>query len=202
MVVRGLPYWKGKNSWLPSLFCFFSGVFVNFFFIAYLLSPRFCHRFVGYLEEEAVKTYTYCLKVTTNLIHEGLQLVVMYGTKNNYKQLEKESLCLRSFTCNSNIQYLYHFDLLIFYVYIFNKLTKWPVPIWLDGSDCLASSALHRYPSGHGLKSLSLLLGFFPYVAHTTAIVFHFLNPSFIGQIYINDFSYLSLAIGQENYKL
>ncbi|KAL9968463.1 hypothetical protein ACROYT_G026840 [Oculina patagonica] len=39
------------------------GVFVNFFFIAYLLSPRFCHRFVGYLEEEAVKTYTYCLKL-------------------------------------------------------------------------------------------------------------------------------------------
>ncbi|XP_028408745.1 alternative oxidase, mitochondrial-like [Dendronephthya gigantea] len=38
------------------------GVFVNMFFISYLLSPRFCHRFVGYLEEEAVKTYTYCLE--------------------------------------------------------------------------------------------------------------------------------------------
>ncbi|XP_031567994.1 alternative oxidase, mitochondrial-like [Actinia tenebrosa] len=38
------------------------GVFVNMFFIAYMISPRFCHRFVGYLEEEAVKTYTYCLK--------------------------------------------------------------------------------------------------------------------------------------------
>lgn len=38
------------------------GIFVNLFFIAYILSPRFCHRFVGYLEEEAVKTYTYCLK--------------------------------------------------------------------------------------------------------------------------------------------
>ncbi|XP_020631717.1 alternative oxidase, mitochondrial-like [Orbicella faveolata] len=45
------------------------GVFVNLFFIAYILSPRFCHRFVGYLEEEAVKTYTYCLKVI-NIIHE------------------------------------------------------------------------------------------------------------------------------------
>ena len=40
-----------------------TGLFVNCFFIAYMLSPRFCHRFVGYLEEEAVKTYTYCLKV-------------------------------------------------------------------------------------------------------------------------------------------
>ena len=34
------------------------GVFFNSFFIAYLLSPRTCHRFVGYLEEEAVITYT------------------------------------------------------------------------------------------------------------------------------------------------
>ncbi|KAJ5328236.1 hypothetical protein N7452_008626 [Penicillium brevicompactum] len=34
------------------------GVFFNGFFISYVLSPRICHRFVGYLEEEAVITYT------------------------------------------------------------------------------------------------------------------------------------------------
>ena len=34
------------------------GVFFNAFFIAYLISPHICHRFVGYLEEEAVITYT------------------------------------------------------------------------------------------------------------------------------------------------
>lgn len=34
------------------------GVFSNVFFMAYVLSPRYCHRVVGYLEEEAVKTYT------------------------------------------------------------------------------------------------------------------------------------------------
>lgn len=34
------------------------GVFFNSMFIAYLISPRTCHRFVGYLEEEAVLTYT------------------------------------------------------------------------------------------------------------------------------------------------
>lgn len=28
------------------------------FFISYLISPKTCHRFVGYIEEEAVKTYT------------------------------------------------------------------------------------------------------------------------------------------------
>lgn len=40
---------------------FTQGVFFNLFFTAYLFSPSFCHRFVGYLEEEAVKTYTHCL---------------------------------------------------------------------------------------------------------------------------------------------
>jgi len=39
------------------------GIFMNLFFVAYIASPRFCHRFVGYLEEEAVKTYT-------DIIHE------------------------------------------------------------------------------------------------------------------------------------
>ncbi|KAK5169123.1 inducible alternative oxidase 2 [Saxophila tyrrhenica] len=34
------------------------GVFFNAFFFSYLISPRTCHRFVGYLEEEAVLTYT------------------------------------------------------------------------------------------------------------------------------------------------
>lgn len=34
------------------------GVFFNGFFLAYVLSPRTCHRFVGYLEEEATITYT------------------------------------------------------------------------------------------------------------------------------------------------
>lgn len=38
------------------------GVFVTMFSMWYVLSPRFCHRFVGYLEEEAVKTYTKCLQ--------------------------------------------------------------------------------------------------------------------------------------------
>ncbi|KAH3703449.1 uncharacterized protein LOC127861089 [Dreissena polymorpha] len=38
------------------------GTFVTLFSFSYLISPRFCHRFVGYLEEEAVKTYTKCLK--------------------------------------------------------------------------------------------------------------------------------------------
>ncbi|KAG2432620.1 hypothetical protein HXX76_008960 [Chlamydomonas incerta] len=38
------------------------GVFFNAYFLAYLLSPRTCHAFVGFLEEEAVKTYTHALE--------------------------------------------------------------------------------------------------------------------------------------------
>lgn len=38
------------------------GVFFNAYFLAYLTSPKFCHKLVGYLEEEAVKTYTHCIK--------------------------------------------------------------------------------------------------------------------------------------------
>ena len=45
------------------LFIFVSGVFVTWFSMCYIVSPRFCHRFVGYLEEEAVKTYSKCLEV-------------------------------------------------------------------------------------------------------------------------------------------
>ncbi|GME69593.1 unnamed protein product [[Candida] boidinii] len=37
------------------------GVFSNIFFFSYLMCPRICHRFVGYLEEEAVSTYTRCI---------------------------------------------------------------------------------------------------------------------------------------------
>ena len=32
------------------------------FFLTYLFAPRTCHRFVGYLEEEAVKTYSGLVK--------------------------------------------------------------------------------------------------------------------------------------------
>jgi hypothetical protein len=38
------------------------GIATNAFFAAYLFAPRWCHRFVGFLEEEAVHTYTNCLK--------------------------------------------------------------------------------------------------------------------------------------------
>ena len=41
---------------------FAQAIFVTAFNISYAISPKFSHRFVGYLEEEAVHTYTLCLK--------------------------------------------------------------------------------------------------------------------------------------------
>jgi len=38
------------------------GVMTNALFLTYLLAPRWVHRFVGFLEEEAVHTYTNCIK--------------------------------------------------------------------------------------------------------------------------------------------
>ncbi len=36
--------------------------FTTVFFIAYLISPRYCHKFHGYLEEAAFKNYTMMLQ--------------------------------------------------------------------------------------------------------------------------------------------
>ena len=41
-----------------SLILIVQGVFYNFFFLVYMISPRTAHRVVGYLEEEAVYSYT------------------------------------------------------------------------------------------------------------------------------------------------
>ena len=54
-----------------ALFRIFVGVgqafFFNFYAMMYFISPKFSHRFVGYLEEEAVHTYTECIR----MIDEG-----------------------------------------------------------------------------------------------------------------------------------
>lgn len=49
----------GEPGWFMRLMVLGAqGVFFNAMFFSYLISPRTCHRFVGYLEEEAVLTYT------------------------------------------------------------------------------------------------------------------------------------------------
>ncbi|KAL2015496.1 hypothetical protein VTK56DRAFT_5368 [Thermocarpiscus australiensis] len=50
------PGWFMKTMILGA-----QGVFFNALFVSYLISPKITHRFVGYLEEEAVHTYTRCI---------------------------------------------------------------------------------------------------------------------------------------------
>ena len=46
-----------QPSWfLRALVLSAQGVFYNLFFFTYLVAPKTAHRFVGYLEEEAVRT--------------------------------------------------------------------------------------------------------------------------------------------------
>ena len=48
-----------KPNWLErALIILAQGIFFNGFFVFYVLWPRVAHRFVGYLEEEAVFSYT------------------------------------------------------------------------------------------------------------------------------------------------
>lgn len=48
--------------WERALVLAAQGVYFNAYFAAYLVSPKFAHRFAGYLEEEAVHSYTEYLK--------------------------------------------------------------------------------------------------------------------------------------------
>lgn len=52
---------RKASRWLRVCVLGAQGVFFNAFFLGYLISPKTAHRFVGYLEEEAVFTYTRCI---------------------------------------------------------------------------------------------------------------------------------------------
>lgn len=52
-----------KPNWLERfLIVIAQGIFVTFYFVMYLLSSKMAHRFVGYLEEEAVRSYQHYLE--------------------------------------------------------------------------------------------------------------------------------------------
>ncbi len=48
------------------------GVFFNLYFLLYMISPRIAHRVVGYLEEEAVQSYTEYLAGVDNGTHANV----------------------------------------------------------------------------------------------------------------------------------
>ena len=62
-----------RPNWLERLLIIITqGVFYNFFFLLYFISPRTAHRIVGYFEEEAVISYTQYLEEIDNGQHENV----------------------------------------------------------------------------------------------------------------------------------
>ncbi len=47
--------------------------FYHLYFLLYLLSPKTAHRFVGFLEEEAVRSYEHYLRLVHQGIHENIK---------------------------------------------------------------------------------------------------------------------------------
>jgi hypothetical protein len=53
---------KNHGAMFRMIIAITQALFFNFYFFMYLISPKFSHRFIGYLEEEAVHTYTKCIE--------------------------------------------------------------------------------------------------------------------------------------------
>lgn len=70
------------------------GVFYNMFFFTYLISPSVAHRFVGALEEEAVRTYTHCVNdIQTGLLPEWKEMPAPQIAKD-YWRLPEDAMML------------------------------------------------------------------------------------------------------------
>lgn len=114
------------------------GVFFNAYFIAYLLSPKLAHRIVGYLEEEAIHSYTEYLKDITSGSIENVQapaIAIDYWKLPKDSTLQDVITVIRSdeahhrdvnhfaavsITCLSHDHALYWFhNFHIYHVYIF-----------------------------------------------------------------------------------
>ena len=62
-----------KPSGLERILVLFTqGVFYNFFFVLYLITPKTAHRIVGYFEEEAIVSYFEYLKEIDSGLHENV----------------------------------------------------------------------------------------------------------------------------------
>mmetsp|Transcript_23865 Transcript_23865/g.19646 ORF Transcript_23865/g.19646 Transcript_23865/m.19646 type:complete len:137 (-) Transcript_23865:26-436(-) len=90
------------HGWfLRSLITGAQGAFFLFYSAAYSLSPKFCHRFVGYLEEEAFKTYTSIIEDVENGKVPEFERTAPYYAKAYYYLPENATLldaliCMRA----------------------------------------------------------------------------------------------------------
>ncbi|XP_061352096.1 ubiquinol oxidase 1, mitochondrial-like [Gastrolobium bilobum] len=78
-----------KPTWYDrALVLIVQGIFFNAYFLGYMLSPKFAHRVVGYLEEEAIYSYTEFLK---ELDKGNIENVPAPAIAKDYWQLPPDS---------------------------------------------------------------------------------------------------------------
>jgi ubiquinol oxidase len=81
------------------LIIFAQGVFYNLFFILYLCSSRVAHRIVGYLEEEAVYSYTEYLNGVDSGVYENIpapEIAIKYWGLDKDARLRDVILVVRN----------------------------------------------------------------------------------------------------------
>ena len=88
----------------PSMFerflvIFVQGIFFNLYFLMYLISPRTCHRIVGYFEEQAIISYTEYLEEIDNGNIKNIaapQIAIDYWNLPNYAKLRDVIIAVRN----------------------------------------------------------------------------------------------------------
>jgi len=88
----------------PSMFerflvIFVQGIFFNLYFLMYLISPRTCHRIVGYFEEQAIISYTEYLDEIDNGNIENIaapQIAIDYWNLPNFAKLRDVIIAVRN----------------------------------------------------------------------------------------------------------
>merc|ERR1712227_773820 len=76
------------------------------YFTAYSISPKFCHSFVGYLEEEAVKTYTQILDLIDQGKLQGFHMTAPKAAKDYYHL--PDDACFRDIITNIRADEAHH----------------------------------------------------------------------------------------------
>ena len=81
------------------LVIFVQGVFFNLYFFMYLISPRTCHRIVGYFEEQAIISYTeYLEEIDSGNIENTLapKIAIDYWNLSKFAKLRDVIVAVRN----------------------------------------------------------------------------------------------------------
>ena len=81
------------------LVIFVQGVFFNLYFFMYLISPRTCHRIVGYFEEQAIISYTEYLEEIDNGNIENIpapKIAIDYWNLSKFAKLRDVIIAVRN----------------------------------------------------------------------------------------------------------